>query len=57
MLEVPNAAVVNCTVSYRGVAQAHQWIIDPEHVQNPRRAVYETFDPKMENLKAAIAEP
>jgi hypothetical protein len=32
VLDVPNAAVLNCAVSYDGVAQTHQWIVDPEHV-------------------------
>jgi hypothetical protein len=54
-IEVPPAAVVNCIVSYDGLTQSHQWIGDPEKTQNSRRAVYETFDPKLENLKAAIA--
>lgn len=54
-IEVAAAAVVNCVVSYNGLAQSHQWIGDPERTQNSRRAVYETFDPKLENLKAAIA--
>jgi hypothetical protein len=49
------AAVVNCVVSYEGIAQSHLWVGDPEKAQNPRRAAYETFDPKLENLKAAIA--
>jgi hypothetical protein len=51
---VPYAAVVNCVVSYDDIAQAHQWLGDPDRVQNPRRAVYETFDPKLETLRAAI---
>jgi len=54
-VQVPVAAVINCTASYDGIAQSHLWIGDPERVQNPRRAVYETFDPKLNNLKAAIA--
>jgi hypothetical protein len=54
-IEVPAAAVVNCVVSYNSLAQSHQWIGDPERTQNSRRAVYETFDSKLESLKAAIA--
>jgi hypothetical protein len=54
-IEVPSAAVVNCAVSYAGMTQSHYWLTDPERVQNPRRAVFETFDPKLENLKAIIA--
>jgi hypothetical protein len=54
-IEVLSAAVVNCAVSYAGITQSHYWLTDPERVQNPRRAVFETFDPKLENLKAIIA--
>ena len=53
-VQVPNAAVINCTASYDGIAQSHLWVGDPEKTQNPRRTVYETFDPKLNNLKAAI---
>jgi hypothetical protein len=28
---------------------------DPDRVQNPRRAVYEAFDPKLENLKNILS--
>lgn len=54
-LQVPNAAVVNCAAVYNDIAQGHLWIGDPERAQNPRRAVYETVDPKLENLRAALA--
>ena len=54
-VQVPNAAVINCTASYDGIAQSHLWVGDPEKTQNPRRTVYETFDPRLTNLKAAIA--
>jgi hypothetical protein len=54
-VQVPNAAVVNCVASYDGIAQSHLWVGDPEKAQNSRRAVYETFDRKLESLKAAIA--
>ena len=53
-LDVPAAAVLNCTTSYDGIAQNHYWLADPEKSQNPRRAAYEAFDPKLENLRAAI---
>jgi hypothetical protein len=52
---IPKAAALNCTVSYHGNAQSHLWISDPEQVQNARRAAYETFDPKLENLKSIMA--
>jgi hypothetical protein len=54
-IEIPVAAALNCTVSYDAIAQSHYWLIDPDRAQNPRRAVYEAFDPKLETLKTTIA--
>lgn len=56
-ISVPKASVINCTVSYRGIAQSHLWIDDPDRSQNPRRAIYETFDPKLSNLTAIVENP
>jgi hypothetical protein len=53
-LQVPNAAVLNCSVSYDGVTQIHWWLADPTQAQNPRRAVYESFDPKLETLRNIV---
>jgi hypothetical protein len=53
--QAEKTAVLNCTVSYDGIAQSHLWVSDPERVQNSRRAVYEAFDPKLENLKGILA--
>src|SRR5262245_23909346 len=53
-LQVPNAAVLNCSVSYDGVTQSHWWLADPTQAQNPRRAVYEAFDPKLETLRNIV---
>lgn len=44
-------AVLHCIVSYRGFAQQHWWVLDPENVQNPARVVYEAFDPKLSALR------
>jgi hypothetical protein len=49
-VDVPKAAVLNCVVSFRGVAQHHGWVGDQDNMQNPRRAVYEVFDKKLETL-------
>jgi hypothetical protein len=46
--------VLNCSVSYDGVAQIHWWLADPTQAQNPRRAVYESFDPKLETLRNIV---
>jgi hypothetical protein len=54
-IQIPVAAALNCTVSYAGIAQSHYWLGDPDRAQNPRRAVYEAFDPKLETLRATIA--
>jgi hypothetical protein len=54
-IEIPLAAALNCTVSYNDLAQSHLWMSDPDRVQNPRRAVYEAFDPKLENLKNILS--
>jgi len=54
-IPIPKGAVLNCTISYDSIAQSHLWLADPERIQNPRRAAYESFDPKLENLKSIIA--
>jgi hypothetical protein len=53
-LQVPNAGALNCSVSYEGVTQSHWWLADPTRAQNPRRAVYEAFDPKLETLRDIV---
>jgi hypothetical protein len=52
--QVPNAAALNCSVSYDGVTQSHWWLADPTQAQNPQRAVYEAFDPKLEALRNIV---
>jgi hypothetical protein len=54
-IPVPLGGALNCAVSYDGVTQQHYWLADPGRIANPRRAVYEAFDPKLENLKAILA--
>ena len=54
-VQIPLAAALNCAVSYDGIAQSHYWLSDPNRIPNPRRAIYEAFDPKLENLKAIIS--
>ncbi len=43
-IEVPPAAVIHGIARYAGIAQHQGWAIDPNAVQNPLRAAYETFD-------------
>ncbi|MGD9656458.1 MAG: hypothetical protein AB7U61_02290 [Methylocystis sp.] len=54
-IDVPPAAVVNAVVSYCGIAQNHFWFGDPNAFQNPRRAVYEAFDPGLATLKELLS--
>jgi hypothetical protein len=51
---VPVGAVLQCFVSYDGVAQSHYWVADPKIIPNPRRVAYETFDPGLVALKELI---
>lgn len=54
-VDVPPAAVVNAVVNYCGIAQNHFWFGDPNAFQNPRRAVYEAFDPSLASLKELLS--
>jgi hypothetical protein len=56
-IAVPQGAVLHCFVSYAGIPQQHWWVTDPANVQNPRRAVYEAFDGRLEILTSFFAEP
>jgi hypothetical protein len=47
-LEVPPAAVVHCVARYREHAVHQAWISDPDHSQNPRRTIYQNYDPQLE---------
>lgn len=53
-LAVPAASLIQCLVSYAGVAQSQWWIADPTTSPNPFRAVYETFDKQLSILKDAL---
>ena len=55
-LQVPLAAVVHGLASYNGVAQQHYYFGDPTSFQNPRRAGYEAFDPKLSALIDILAK-
>lgn len=54
-LPVPPAGVVHCYARYRNVTHQHRWFSDPTVAQNPRRAIYEKFDPDLEILREMIA--
>lgn len=53
---VPIAAVLHCYASYSGMAQHFWWVSDPETVQNPKRAVYNLFDNKLEILSDFLSK-
>jgi hypothetical protein len=53
-LDVPNAAVIQGIARYCDIAEHHGWAVDPSTVQNPKRAVYETFDKNLEFLTEVI---
>ena len=53
---VPQAAVVHGLANYNGVAQHHFYFGDPSSFQNPRRAAYEAFDPKLSAVMDILAK-
>jgi hypothetical protein len=55
-ISVPQAAVIQCFVSYLGVAQHFGWASDPRVAQNARRAVYNTFDEGLIILKEFLTK-
>ena len=54
-IPVPPASIVNCYARYGGVTYHSDFIADPSHAQNPRRAVYERFDPELAALAEVLA--
>jgi hypothetical protein len=55
-MHIPLAAIVHGIVSYNGVAQQHYYFGDPASFQNPRRAAYEAFDPKLSTINDILAK-
>jgi hypothetical protein len=55
-LHVSLAAVVHGLACYNGVAQHHYYFGDPRSFQNPRRAGYEAFDPKLSVIKDTLGK-
>lgn len=55
-IDIPNAAVLQCFVSYGGIAQHFGWVSDPSSAQNPKRAVYELFDQQLGILKEFLSK-
>ncbi len=55
-LDVPRSAIVQAFASYNGVGQHHFYFGDPNCFQNPRRAVYEVFDPHFGLMNDTLAK-
>ncbi len=55
-IKVPPASIVHAIISYHGLAQQHYFFGDPNRFQNPRRAIYEAFDPKCAQLNEILAK-
>ena len=55
-INVPNAAVIQCFVSYCGIAQHFGWLSDPTTMQNPKRAVFNVFDANLEILNDFLSK-
>lgn len=53
---VPRAAVVHAIAVYNDIAQAHYYFGDPNCFQNPRRAAYEAFDPKLASFDDILSK-
>jgi len=51
--QAENTAVLNCTVSYDGIAQSHLWISDPERAK-PATSSLRSIRSKLENLKGIL---
>jgi hypothetical protein len=54
-VDIPQGAVLHCIATYAEKAQHFGWISDPSTVQNPRRTIYEAFDPGLVTLKDILA--
>lgn len=55
-IDVPDAAVLQCFVSYSGIFQQFGWVASPDTAQNPKRAAYSLFDNNLEILKDFLSK-
>lgn len=55
-IDIPVNSALQCFASYAGTVQHFGWLADPMASQNPRRAVYEAFDPGLIVLKDILAK-
>lgn len=55
-IAVPKAGVVHAFAKYDSIVYHHYYFGDPTSFQNPRRAAYEAFDPKLEVLYEILSK-
>lgn len=55
-INIPETAVVHCFASFNGIAQHFYFLADPSTSQNPRRAVFEVFDPDLSVLSEFLSK-
>ncbi len=55
-LSVPRAAIVHAFARFDDTVYQHYFFGDPTSFQNPRRASYETFDPRLEILRDILSK-
>ena len=49
-IDIQKGAIVQCFAAYAGLVQNFYWLVDPNTVQNPQRAMYQGFDPRLDVL-------
>lgn len=54
-LEVPEGALIDCAVSYRGETNHQSWVVDRSAVQNPRRAAFEPSDTDLAEMRMLLS--
>lgn len=55
-LQVPDGAVIQVFLSYKGEAQQQYWMVDPNSPPNPRLSAYSLFDKDLEVLRDFLFE-
>lgn len=55
--QVPPGRTVQAVASLRGVAFHFWWLFDPQHVVNPRKGIFELFDPDLSRLREFVSHP
>jgi Holliday junction resolvase len=57
IFDVPSGAVLHCFANYADETHHFYWVRDPSTVQNPRRAVHQIFDEKLDILIELLTVP